>query len=171
MARGINKVILLGNLAGDPEFRMLQNGTGGMATCSLATNESYRDQQGQIQERVEWHRLVFWGRLADIARDYLRKGLLIYVEGKLRTRSYDDKQNVKHFITEIQVLDMQILTPKGQNPAGGMGNGYPANGGYQNQGGMNSYSNGTGGYQNGGYQNNGYPNNNYQNNGDRKSVV
>lgn len=112
MARGINKVILLGNLASDPEFRMLPSGNQGVATVSLATNESYRDQQGTMKDRVEWHRLVFWGRLAEIARDYLRKGTMVYVEGKIRTRSYDDQQGIKRYVTEIQVAEMQMLSSK-----------------------------------------------------------
>lgn len=158
MARGINKVILLGNLAADPEYRVLQNGTSGMTTCSIATNETYKDQQGQYQERTEWHRLVFWGKLAEVARDYLRKGVLIYVEGKLRTRSYDDKQNIKHYVTEIQVTDLQLLSSRTQNQMGQ--NGQYQNNGYSNQVGMNNqYSNN---YPPQGNMNNAYAPNNYQ---------
>jgi single-strand DNA-binding protein len=124
MPRGINKVILLGNISNDPDFRMLPSNSTGVATASLATNESYRDQQGQMQDRVEWHRLVFWGRLAEIARDYLRKGSLVYVEGKMRTRSYDDKQGIKRYVTEIQVLEMQMLSSKNSNQQQPVGNNY-----------------------------------------------
>jgi single stranded DNA-binding protein len=92
MSRGINKAILVGNLAADPEYRVLNNGENCVATVSLATNESFKDQQGNIQDRTEWHRLVFWGRLAEIAHQYLTKGAQVYVEGKIRTRSYDDQQ-------------------------------------------------------------------------------
>ena len=118
MSRGINKAILVGNLAAEPEYRVLNNGDNCVATVSLATNESFKDQQGNVQERTEWHRLVFWGRLAEIARDYLHKGSQIYVEGKIRTRSYDDQQTGdRKYVTEIQVLDMQMLgsKPHGQN--------------------------------------------------------
>lgn len=118
MSRGINKAILVGNLAADPEYRVLNNGENCVATVSLATNESFKDQQGNIQDRTEWHRLVFWGRLAEIAHQYLTKGAQVYVEGKIRTRSYDDQQTgEKKYITEIQVLDLQMLgsKPQGQN--------------------------------------------------------
>lgn len=118
MSRGINKAILVGNLAADPEYRVLNNGENCVATVSLATNESFKDQQGNVQDRTEWHRLVFWGRLAEIAHQYLTKGAQVYVEGKIRTRSYDDQQTgEKKYITEIQVLDLQMLgsKPQGQN--------------------------------------------------------
>ena len=118
MSRGINKAILVGNLAAEPEYRVLNNGDNCVATVSLATNESFKDQQGNVQERTEWHRLVFWGKLADIAHQYLTKGSQIYVEGKIRTRSYDDQQTgERKYVTEIQVLDLQMLgsKPQGQN--------------------------------------------------------
>lgn len=118
MSRGINKAILVGNLAAEPEYRVLNNGNNCVATVSLATNESFKDQQGNVQERTEWHRLVFWGKLADIAHQYLTKGSQIYVEGKIRTRSYDDQQTgERKYVTEIQVLDLQMLgsKPQGQN--------------------------------------------------------
>lgn len=118
MSRGINKAILVGNLAADPEYRVLNNGENCVATVSLATNESFKDQQGNIQDRTEWHRLVFWGRLAEIAHQYLTKGAQVYVEGKIRTRSYDDQQTgERKYVTEIQVLDLQMLgsKPQGQN--------------------------------------------------------
>lgn len=115
MSRGINKAILVGNLAAEPEYRVLNNGENCVATVSLATNESFKDQQGNVQERTEWHRLVFWGKLADIAHQYLVKGSQIYVEGKIRTRSYDDQQTgERKYVTEIQVIDMQMLGSKPQ---------------------------------------------------------
>ena len=115
MVRGVNKAILLGNLAADPEFRILSNGSNtAVATVSLATNESYRDQQGNIQDRTEWHRLVFWGRLAEIAHEYLHKGSQIYVEGKIRTRSYDDQSGQRRYITEIVGDNMEMLTPRAE---------------------------------------------------------
>lgn len=115
MSRGINKAILVGNLAAEPEYRVLNNGENCVATVSLATNESFKDQQGNVQERTEWHRLVFWGKLAEIAHQYLHKGSQIYVEGKIRTRSYDDQQTGdRKYVTEIQVLDLQMLGSKPQ---------------------------------------------------------
>lgn len=114
MSRGINKAILVGNLAAEPEYRVLNNGENCVATVNLATNESFKDQQGNIQERTEWHRLVFWGKLADIAHQYLSKGSQIYVEGKIRTRSYDDQSGERRYVTEIQVLDLQMLGSKPQ---------------------------------------------------------
>ena len=114
MSRGINKALLVGNLAAEPEFRILNSGANSVATVNLATNESFKDQQGNVQERTEWHRLVFWGRLAEIARDYLHKGSQVYVEGKIRTRSYDDQSGERRYVTEIQVLDLQMLGSKPQ---------------------------------------------------------
>ena len=112
--KGINKAILVGNLAAEPEFRILNSGANNVATVNLATNESFKDQQGNVQERTEWHRLVFWGRLAEIARDYLHKGSQVYVEGKIRTRSYEDQNGVTKYVTEIQVAELQMLGSKPQ---------------------------------------------------------
>lgn len=150
MVRGVNKVILLGNTAAEPDFRVLSNGSTSIATVGLATNESYRDQNGNITEQTEWHRLVFWGRTAEIARDYMRKGSQIYVEGKIKTRSYEDQQGIKRYTTEIHVTELHLLTPKQQGNGGYPNAGYPQPGGYQN---MNSYP------QSGGYQQSpgGYP--------------
>lgn len=114
MARGINKAILVGNLADVPEFKILNNGQTAVATVSLATSEQFKDQQGNVQERTEWHRLVFWGKTAEIAHQYLQKGSQIYVEGKIRTRSYDDQSGQKRYVTEIQVMEMQMLGSKSQ---------------------------------------------------------
>ncbi|MGQ7815914.1 single-stranded DNA-binding protein [Metapseudomonas furukawaii] len=111
MARGVNKVILVGNVGGDPETRYLPNGNA-VTNITLATSESWKDKQtGQQQERTEWHRVVFFGRLAEIAGEYLRKGSQVYVEGSLRTREWE-KDGVKRYTTEI-VVDingqMQLL--------------------------------------------------------------
>lgn len=106
--RGVNKVILVGNLGNDPEFRAFDNG-GAVANVSLATSESWKDQQGQVQERTEWHRLVFSNRLAEIARDYLKRGSQLYVEGKLSTRKWQDQQGNDQYTTEIRVTQMQML--------------------------------------------------------------
>ncbi len=111
MARGVNKVILVGNVGGDPEVRYMPNGNA-VTNVTLATSESWKDKQtGQQQERTEWHRVVFFGRLAEIAGEYLRKGSQVYVEGTLRTREWE-KDGVKRYTTEI-VVDingqMQLL--------------------------------------------------------------
>ena len=95
-SRGINKVILVGNLGTDPDIRTTQTGTT-IANLSLATSESWKDGQGQKQERTEWHRVVLYGRSAEIARDYLRKGSKLYLEGRLNTRKWQDKQGVDHY--------------------------------------------------------------------------
>lgn len=117
--KGLNKVMLIGTLGANPDFRILNGGSNSVATASLATNESYRDQQGNIQERTEWHRLVFWGKQAEVVRDYLHKGSQIYVEGKIRTRSYEDKNGQKKTVTEIQVTDLQMLGGKENSSASG----------------------------------------------------
>ena len=107
--RGVNKVILVGNLGQDPESRALPSGTA-VANVSLATNESWRDKQtGEQHERTEWHRCVFFGRLAEIVGEYLRKGSQIYVEGSLRTRKWQDSNGVDRYSTEVIVNDLQML--------------------------------------------------------------
>ena len=108
MARGINKVILIGNLGGDPELRTTPSGTS-VATFTLATNESWNDKDGTKQERTEWHRIVAWSRLAEICGQYLRKGSQVYIEGRLQTREWEDKQGNKRKTTEIVARDMQML--------------------------------------------------------------
>ncbi|MFH1050205.1 MAG: single-stranded DNA-binding protein [bacterium] len=111
MAKSLNRVTLLGNLGADPEFRTTPNGQS-VATLSLATTSSYRDKQGERIEQTEWHRLICWERLAEIAHDYLKKGSKIYVEGKLRSRSYEDKEKITRYTTEIIVGELILLTPK-----------------------------------------------------------
>ena len=107
--RGVNKVILVGNLGQDPDLRSLPSGTA-VANVSLATNESWRDKQtGEQHERTEWHRCVFFGRLAEIAGEYLRKGSQIYVEGSLRTRKWQDSNGIDRYSTEVIVNDLQML--------------------------------------------------------------
>lgn len=109
MARGVNKVILIGVLGKDPELRNLKNG-GAVANVSIATNEEWKDKNtGQKQKRTEWHNLVFWGRLAEIANEYLRKGSTIYVEGSLRTEKWQDKDGVDRYTTKINVSELQML--------------------------------------------------------------
>lgn len=109
MARGINKVILIGNLGNDPEVRYTPNGSA-VANITLATSETWRDKQsGELQDRTEWHRVVFFNRLAEIVGEYLRKGSKIYVEGSLRTRKWQDKNGVDRYTTEIIANEMHIL--------------------------------------------------------------
>ena len=113
MARGINKVILIGNIGVDPEVRYMPNGNA-VTTLSLATSESWKDKQtGEKQERTEWHRVVCFNRLGEIAGEYVRKGSRIYVEGSLRTRKWQDQQGQDRYTTEIVASDIQLLDSKG----------------------------------------------------------
>jgi len=119
MARGINKVILIGNLGADPETRAMPSGTT-VANLRIATSESWRDKQsGEQQERTEWHRVALFGRLAEIAAEYLRKGSQVYIEGSLRTRKWQDKQGNERYSTEIIGNEMQMLGGRGGAAAGG----------------------------------------------------
>ena len=112
MARGINKVILVGNLGRDPETRYLPSG-GAVTNVSLATSRSWKDRDsGEQKEKTEWHRIVFFNRLAEIAGEYLKRGSKVYVEGELRTREWE-KEGQKHFTTEIVGNEMQMLDSKG----------------------------------------------------------
>ena len=123
MARGINKVILVGNLGKDPEIRYVPNG-GAVANLNIATSESWKDKAtGEKQERTEWHRVVFFGKLAEIASEYLKKGAQIYVEGRLQTRKWQDKSGQDRYTTEIVGSELQMLGCRGG--AGG-GEGPPA---------------------------------------------
>jgi single-strand DNA-binding protein len=118
MARGINKVILIGNLGADPETRAMPSGTT-VANLRIATSESWRDKQsGEQQERTEWHRVALFGRLAEIAGEYLRKGSQVYIEGSLRTRKWQDKQGNERYSTEIIGNEMQMLGGRGGAGAG-----------------------------------------------------
>ena len=113
MARGINKVIIIGNLGADPETRAMPSGTT-VANLRVATSESWRDKQtGEQQERTEWHRVALFGRLAEIAGEYLRKGSQVYIEGSLRTRKWQDKQGNERYSTEIIGNDLQMLGGRG----------------------------------------------------------
>ncbi len=123
MARGLNKVMLIGNLGADPEIRYTTGGSA-IANLRLATAESWRDKEsGEQQERTEWHRVVFFGRLAEIAGEYLKKGSQIYVEGRLQTRKWQDKEGLERFSTEIVANEMQMLGGRG-GAAGGAGGGF-----------------------------------------------
>ena len=118
MARGINKVILIGNLGQDPETRFMPSG-GAVTNVSLATSESWKDKQtGQPQERTEWHRVVFFNRLAEIAGEYLKKGSKVYVEGSLRTRKWQGQDGQDRYTTEIVASEMQMLDSRGGDSTG-----------------------------------------------------
>ena len=127
MARGVNKVILIGNVGGDPEVRYLPNGNA-VANVTLATTDSWKDKQtGQMQERTEWHRVVFFGRIAEVVGEYARKGSKLYVEGRLQTREWE-KDGVKRYTTEV-VVDMggqmQLLDSRQGGGEQGMGQSRP----------------------------------------------
>ena len=128
MARGINKVIIVGNLGNDPEVRYSQAGMA-MTSISVATSESWKDKTtGEQQERTEWHRIKFFGKLAEIAGEYLKKGSQVYVEGKLRTDKYTDKAGIEKYSTDIIADEMQMLGSKMSGGEGG-GNSRPTGGG------------------------------------------
>ena len=144
MAKGVNKVLLLGNVGKDPEIRA---SAGGMtiATFSLATADRQKDQQsGQWTDKTEWHNLVAFGRTAEIVRDYVKKGTQLFVEGKIQTRSWEDKTSgEKKYRTEILVNDMSLLGGRGEGASGGGGGYERSSGGYS---GSRSSSGGGGGY-------------------------
>ncbi|MEI8031855.1 MAG: single-stranded DNA-binding protein [Chlorobiaceae bacterium] len=128
MAKGLNKVMLIGHLGTDPELRVTASGQS-VVNFTVATNESFKDGSGNLQERTEWHRIVVWGKLAEICNQYLKKGRHVYVEGRLQTRSWDDaKSGEKKYATEIVCSDMQML---GGQRDQGAGQGY-SEGGSQN---------------------------------------
>lgn len=112
MARGINKVIIIGNLGGDPEVRYMPSGSA-VTNITVATSESWKDKQtGHQQERTEWHKIIFFNKLAEIAGEYLRKGSKVYVEGSLRTRKLQDQSGQDRYTTEIVASEMQMLDSK-----------------------------------------------------------
>src|ERR1700761_1636330 len=126
MAKSVNKVILLGNVGKDPEIKVLPSGQP-VANFSIATSDRYKDQQGNFQDRTEWHNLVAYGKLSDIIRDYVKKGSKLYVEGRLTTRSWDDKEtNKKVYRTEIVINDISLLSGRGEEGGAGAG-GYSNN--------------------------------------------
>ncbi len=143
MARGINKVIIVGNVGGDPETRYMPSGSA-VTNLTVATNESWKDKQtGEKKERTEWHRVAMFNRLAEIAAEYLRKGSQVYIEGKLRTRKWQDKDGQDRYTTEIIADEMQMLG--GRGGSGDFGGG--SQGGSQgagNQGGGRAPSQGGG---------------------------
>lgn len=134
MARGLNKVMIIGNVGNDPDVRFMPNGNP-VANFSIATSESWKDKQsGEKQERTEWHRIVMFNRLAEIAGEYLRKGSKVYVEGSLRTRKWQDQSGADKYTTEIVATEMQMLDSRGA----GMSQGQPMNQsqGYQSMAGQ-----------------------------------
>lgn len=137
MARSVNKAIIIGNLGGDPELRYTGSGTA-VCNMNIATNESYKDSNGEMVEKTEWHRVVAWARLAEICGEYLKKGSRIYVEGSLQTRSWDDKDGNTKYTTEIKMREMMMLDGRDE---GGSGGGY-SSGGQQQRGGGYQQNNG-----------------------------
>jgi single-strand DNA-binding protein len=134
MARGVNKVIIVGTLGKDPETRYMPSGSA-VTNLRLATNEQWKDKQtGEQQERTEWHSIAMFGRLAEIAAEYLRKGSQVYIEGKLRTRKWQDKEGKDRYTTEIVADEMQMLGSKGGG--GGASAGPPAERGSSSGGGQ-----------------------------------
>jgi single-strand DNA-binding protein len=121
MARGVNKVIIVGNCGQDPETRFMPSG-GAVTNLSIATSESWKDKNtGDQQERTEWHRVVFFNRLAEIAGEYVKKGSKLYIEGSLRTRKWQGQDGQDRYTTEIVASEMQMLDSRGSQQGGGMG--------------------------------------------------
>ncbi len=120
MARGrgtVNKVILIGRLGADPQLKYTPSGKANV-TFNLATNASWKDQEGNQQERTDWHRVVAWGKLAEVMGEWLKKGSSVFLEGRLQTRTYDDSNGVKKWITEVVATDMEMLGKKGDSGGG-----------------------------------------------------
>ena len=129
MARGINKVIIVGNLGGDPETRYMPSGSA-VTNLTVATNESWKDKQtGEQKDRTEWHKVAMFNRLAEVAAEYLRKGSQVYIEGKLRTRKWQDKSGQDRWTTEIIADEMQMLGGRGGAGGGGGGGSAPMSSG------------------------------------------
>ncbi|HLT46850.1 MAG TPA: single-stranded DNA-binding protein [Rubricoccaceae bacterium] len=116
-SRGVNKVILVGNLGADPELRYTGSGTA-VCNFNVATNESYKDRDGNLVEKTEWHRVVAWDRLAEICAEYLKKGRQVYIEGSLQTRQWEDQEGQTRYTTEIKAREMQMLGGPGDSGGG-----------------------------------------------------
>jgi len=114
----VNKVILIGNLGADPEMRYTQSGMA-VANFRIATSDRFKDREGEWQERTEWHRIVFFGRTAEVCGEYLSKGKQVYVEGRLQTRSWEDKDGQTRYTTEVVGREMKMLGQRGEAGAGG----------------------------------------------------
>lgn len=146
MSRGINKVILIGNLGQDPEVRYMPQG-GAVANFTIATSESWTDKAtNEKKEQTEWHRIVIYNRLAEIAGQYLRKGSKIYIEGKLKNRKWTDKEGIERYTTEILANELQMLDALPQQPNPNHGQ-QPHQGQYYNQPQTSGYQQPQGGYQ------------------------
>ena len=145
MARGINKVILVGNLGADPETRYMPSG-GAVTNLSIATSESWKDKQtGEQKDRTEWHKVAMFNRLAEVAAEYLRKGSQVYIEGKIRTRKWQDKDGNDRYTTEVIADEMQMLGGRGGAGGGSGGGNYGGgSGGGGNQGGGSNAPSGGG---------------------------
>ncbi|MCY1003953.1 single-stranded DNA-binding protein [Myxococcus sp. MISCRS1] len=115
MAGGVNKVMLIGNLGGDPEVRFTTNGLA-VANFRIATSESWTDKEGKKQERTEWHRIVVWGKLAELCGEYLKKGRKVWVEGRLQTREWTDKEDRKNYTTEVVATECTFLDGRDASP-------------------------------------------------------
>ena len=153
----VNKVIVLGNLGADPELRYTQ---GGSPVCNMriATNERWRDKDGAQQERTEWHQIVVWGKQAENCEKYLKKGRSAYVEGRLQTRDWEDKDGNKRYTTEIVAQTVQFMSNRGDDDGGGYSGGGGGGGGYSgggggggNRGGSNNNNNSSNNDSGGGY--------------------
>jgi single-strand DNA-binding protein len=134
MAGGVNKVILIGNLGADPEVRFTPGGQA-VANFRIATSESWTDKNGQKQERTEWHRIVVWGKLAELCGEYLKKGRQCYVEGRLQTREWTDKENRKNYTTEVVATAVTFLGGRDAGAGAGEGGGRRGGGSYSRGGG------------------------------------
>ena len=129
----LNKAMLIGNVGRDPEVRYLDgsNGQAKVATFTLATTERYRDRNGETRENTEWHNIVAWRSTADVVEKFVKKGTQVYIEGRIRTRSWDDQTGNKRYTTEIIADNLQLLGKRAENPAGGQGSySAPAQQGY-----------------------------------------
>jgi single-strand DNA-binding protein len=115
----LNKAMIIGRLGQDPEVRYTQSNTA-VATLSIATSERFKDRNGELQERTEWHRVVAWGRTAEICQEYLKKGSQVYVEGPIQTREWEDKDGQKRYTTEIKALTLTMLDSRSGSGGGGM---------------------------------------------------
>jgi single-strand DNA-binding protein len=149
----LNRVLLIGNVGRDPEVRYTQSGRA-VGNFSIATSERFTGGDGQQQERTEWHNIVVWGRNAEVAQQYVRKGRQLYVEGRLQTRDWVDPQGVKHYKTEVVCDRFLLLGRREDGESGGGGGGYDSGGGYGGGGGgqRQQQGGGQGGYSSGGGQ-------------------
>lgn len=157
--KGFNSVTIAGNVAAEPQFSILQNGIN-VATINVGTNESYKDSTGNVHESCEWHRVVFWNKLADIVNQYVHKGSPVLVNGKLKTRKYTDQNGIEKYVTEIIANDL-VMLPNGNNNGNNGGN-YQNNQNWNNQNNQNN-QNWNSNQNSTGYSSGNNSGNNYQN--------